>query len=87
MTGNLLRDLPSLPVLQQVAEPFLDYWISVRDVLEVGWEVRGRRRTLLRAAIGHAVGFETWRSLTGREGLTDRDAAEVMVDLARALRA
>jgi hypothetical protein len=53
----------------------------------VGWEVRGRGRTLLRAAIGHAVGFETWRSLTGREGLTDRDAAEVMVDLARALRA
>ena len=87
MTGNLLRDLPSSPVLQQVAEPFLDYWISARDVLEVGWEVRGRRRTLLRAAIGHAVSFETWRSLTGREALTDRDAAEVMVDLARAVRA
>jgi AcrR family transcriptional regulator len=87
MTGNLLRDLPSSPVMQQVAEPFLDYWISVRDVLEVGWDVRGRRRTLLRAAIGHAIDFETWRSLTGREGLTDGDAAEVMVDLARALRA
>ena len=85
MTGNLLRDLPSSPILQQVAEPFLDYWSSVRDVLEVGWGVRGRRRTLLRAAIGHAIGFETWRSLT-REGLTDRDAAEVMVYLARALR-
>jgi AcrR family transcriptional regulator len=87
MTGNLLRDLPSSPVLQQVAEPFLDYWSPVRDVLGVGWGVRGRRRTLLRAAIGHAVSFETWRSLTSREGLTDRDAAEVMVDLARAVQA
>jgi hypothetical protein len=30
------------------------------------------------AAIGHAVGFETWRSLA-REGLTDEEAAELMV--------
>ncbi len=87
MTGNLLRDLPGSPVLQQVAEPFLDYWSSARDVLDHGWQARGRRRTLLRAAIGHALEFETWRSLTGREALTDREAAEVMVELSRALRA
>jgi hypothetical protein len=31
-----------------------------------------------RAAIGHAVGFETWRSLAA-EGLTDAQAAELMV--------
>ena len=84
MTGNLLRDIPASPVLQQVAEPFLDYWSSVREVLDHGWRVRGRRRTLLRAAIGHALEFETWRSLSDREGLTDRDAAELMVELSRA---
>ena len=36
---------------------------------------RGRR---LRAAVGHALQFETWRSLT-RQGLTRRGAVELMV--------
>ena len=35
--------------------------------------------------IGHAVEFETWRSLTRREGLDDADAVELMVSLARAV--
>jgi AcrR family transcriptional regulator len=87
MMGNLLRDLPDSPVMQDVATPFLEYWQNVREVLDRGWKTRGRRRTLLRAAIGHAVEFETWRSLTRREGLDDVVAAETMVRLARAVQA
>jgi len=83
MTGNLLRDLPDLPVLQEVAAPFIDYWQTVREVLEADWKSRGRKRARLRAVIGHAVEFETWRSLTRREGLDDIDAVELMVSLAR----
>jgi AcrR family transcriptional regulator len=85
MTGNLLRDFPDSPVLQEVAAPFLAYWQTVRDVLDDGWDARGRKRTLLRAVIGHAVEFETWRSLARREGLEDAVAADAMVSLARAV--
>jgi AcrR family transcriptional regulator len=84
MTGNLLRDLPDSPVLQEVAAPFLAYWQTVRDVLDQGWKTRGHKRALLRAVIGHAMEFETWRSLARREGLDDAVAADAMVSLARA---
>jgi AcrR family transcriptional regulator len=85
MTGNLLRDLPDSPVLQEVAAPFIEYWQTVREVLDRGWKTRGRKRTLVRAVIGHAVEFETWRSLARHEGLEDDVAAETMVSLAHAV--
>ena len=85
MTGNLLRDLPDSPVMQEIAAPYLEYWQTVREALEHGWKTRGRKRTLLRAVIGHALEFETWRSLARREGLDDAVAAETMVSLARAV--
>jgi AcrR family transcriptional regulator len=85
MTGNLQRDLPASPVLQDVAAPLIQYWQTVRETLERGWQTRGAKRKLLRAAIGHAIAFETWRSLTRREGLNDIEAAETMVRLARAI--
>jgi AcrR family transcriptional regulator len=87
MTGNLLRDFPDSPVLQEAAAPFIAYWQTVREALDRGWKTRGHKRTLLRALIGHAVEFETWRSLTRREGLDDAVAAETMVSLVRAVHA
>ena len=51
------------------------------------WPVRGWRRKLLRAAIGHGVDFSTWDSLAGRQGLTDEAAAEAMVAMVRCLAA
>ena len=87
MTGNLLRDIPDSQVMQEVAAPYLEYWQTVREALEHGWKARGRRRTLLRAVIGHAVEFETWRSFARREGLDDVVAAETMVSFARAVQA
>jgi AcrR family transcriptional regulator len=85
MTGNLLRDFPDSAVLREVAAPFMEYRQTVRAVLGRGWPSRGRRLTVLRAAIGHAIEFETWRSLTRREGLDDVAAAEAMVALVRAV--
>jgi hypothetical protein len=35
----------------------------------------------VRAAIGHAVAFETWRSLVRRQRLEATAAAEMMIDL------
>jgi AcrR family transcriptional regulator len=39
---------------------------------------RVSRRKLVRAAAGHAVAFETWRSLVRREGLSNAEAARAM---------
>ena len=83
MSANIRRDLPDLPAAQEVAAPVAAYWGTVRSVLESGWNVRGPRRKNLRAVIGHAVEFETWRSLVRGQGLDDDAAAELMVRLAR----
>ena len=82
-TAHFLRDLPELPVMQEVAAPLLHYWDSVRDILAGGWEARGERADRLRAVIGHALEFDTWRSLARTHGLADTEAAELMVRLAR----
>jgi AcrR family transcriptional regulator len=38
------------------------------------------KRKLVRAAIAHAVEFETWRSLVRRQGLSQNEAVAAMVD-------
>jgi AcrR family transcriptional regulator len=83
MTAHILRDLPELPLMQEIAAPVLQYWESAQSILERGWEARGERRERLRAVIGHAMAFDTWRSLTRTRGLEDAQAAELMVRLAR----
>lgn len=46
----------------------------------------GRGR-LVRAAVGHAVDFESWRSLVRRQGLSQKQAVGAMVELVASLRA
>lgn len=87
LSANVRRDLPDLPVLQEVAAPIAQYWETVRTVLDRGWTARGNRRKRVRAVIGHAVEFETWRSLVRRQGLDDGEAAELMVQLVRRVQA
>ena len=77
MLANLIRDVAALP--GPVARNLAAYPGQMLAVLVAGWPSDGRQR-LTRAAIVHAVAFETWRSLTG-EGLSDREAAELMVEL------
>ena len=83
MTANVLRDLPESPLMQEIAAPLRQYWQEARRVLEYGWEARGERGERLRAVIGHAVEFGTWRSLTRAHALDDAEAAGLMVRLAR----
>ncbi len=52
---------------------------ALRDLLAAGWPPRPG----VRAAIGHALEFETWRSLVRRQGLSRRAAVDAMVNLAR----
>ena len=77
MLSRVLRDAEVNPLVREAAEGRYQYNARVRQVLEVGWKVRGRRLRLLRAAIAHAVDFRAWESLSA-SGLDDMEVAEVL---------
>ena len=51
--------------------------VELADVLARGWP----RRKTVRAAIGHALEFETWRSLVRRQGLSRKQAVDATLRL------
>jgi hypothetical protein len=51
---------------------------ALADDLARGWP----RKKSVRAAIGHALEFETWRSLVRRQGLSPKQAVDAMLRLA-----
>jgi AcrR family transcriptional regulator len=77
MRANLLRDIAVLPAT--IRSGIAAYPVAAVAVLETGWPQRSPAH-LRRAAISHAVGFETWRSLAG-QGLTDSEATDLMIRL------
>jgi len=54
---------------------------ALRDGAARGWP----RRKAVRAAIGHALEFETWRSLVRRHGLSQAQAVDTMARLVSGL--
>lgn len=54
----------------------------LRDTLLEPFVARGTQRRRLRAVLGHAVKFATWRSLCVDQALSDREAVDVMCALA-----
>ena len=84
MIANAQRDAPQLPALAEVLAPYGQFMEAVRDDLQAVWSARDGAETCLRAAIGHALRFDTWRSLVRVEGLDDDSAADLMVELVRA---
>ena len=84
MIANAQRDAPQLPALAAVLAPYGQFMEAVREDLETAWSAREDARVGLRAAIGHALRFDTWRSLSRVERLDDAAAADLMVELARA---
>jgi AcrR family transcriptional regulator len=77
MMANLLRDIAALPASLQA--PLAAMPSAILAILAPGWPDGGAAQ-LRRAALGHAVAFETWRSLSG-QGLSDAAAADLMVRL------
>jgi AcrR family transcriptional regulator len=78
MYTSLLRDEPLVPIVQRHLNRFHGYLDGVAEGLFVGRGLRGRAARATRAALGHAVAFPTWRSLTQEEGLNDADAVALM---------
>jgi AcrR family transcriptional regulator len=74
MLANLMRD-QELPNVARNFAGFRGYLDAACDVLSAGFEPAAR------AAIGHALAFTSWRSLTREQGLGDAQAAELMCTL------
>lgn len=86
MSIHALRDIEEVPVLREVLAPYFAYWGQVQAILATAWETEDSVcATRLRAAIGHAISFQTWRSLIREQGLEDADAIELMVGMVRCL--
>jgi AcrR family transcriptional regulator len=77
MLELLIRDRPLVPAMQsQFRLP--GYLDAAADVLLAGRPERGAARRRARAALGHAVAFETWLSLVRQQGLTSAEAIRLM---------
>lgn len=77
MSAHVLADARDDPVMA----PYHEYWQRAIEVLAVGWRLRGRRGTMLRAAIALALSFDTWRTLVREQRLDREQAVEVALRL------
>jgi AcrR family transcriptional regulator len=78
MLANVLRDEESMPIISEMLSGYRDYLTAVQHTLMRGRRLRGRARHRVRAAIGHALAFSSWQSLTHEQGLDDAQASELM---------
>jgi AcrR family transcriptional regulator len=78
MLERTSRDAPLVPAMAGPAGARLAYLERMRDLLVKGRPERGRSRSRVAAAIGHALAFETWRSLVREQDLTDVEAIDLM---------
>jgi hypothetical protein len=83
------RDVEEHPALREALAPYFTYWERVRDVLVAGWGLHSAPHAppaaRLRAAIGHAISFSTWRSLVREQGIEDEGAVDLMAGMLRCL--
>lgn len=81
MMSLVLRDAPLVEAISAPVEAGRAYLEEVRRILLRGRPERGRSRQRKAAAIGHALDFFTWRSLVRDQGLSTKDAVDLMVEL------
>ena len=81
MYGSLLRDEPVVPIVEHLLRDFHGYLRTIQDLLIAGRGLRGRAARRTRAAIGHALAFPTWRSLSYEQRLADDEAVALMCAL------
>jgi AcrR family transcriptional regulator len=84
VAARLLLDAPELPPLRAGLRPLTDPLAELPAALSEGWPTFGPfGRARLAGVIGHAVEVGTWQSLAVRRGLSDREAADLLVAAAR----
>ena len=78
MLSNLHRDEATVAAVRERFARFHGYREAARETLLRGRPERGAARRRVRAALGHALAFTTWRSLTLDQGLDDGQATALM---------
>ncbi|MGH2988051.1 MAG: TetR/AcrR family transcriptional regulator [Solirubrobacterales bacterium] len=84
MLENTSRDLPLVPAMAKAAQEFGRWYDVAARALMRGRPERGARRRRVGVAIGHALAFDTWRSLVRDQGLKPDEAVALMAGLAAA---
>jgi AcrR family transcriptional regulator len=79
LLGNIVRDMAFMAQVGG-SEAFAEHMTGLFHVIAEGWPGGPAVQRLRMAAIGHAMAYETWRSLTDR-GLTEAEAVDLMVRL------
>ena len=70
-----VRDVSVVP--SEITDRRTSQLATLANAVSLGWP----RRKSVRAAIGHALEFETWRSLVRRQGLSRAQAVDAMARL------
>ena len=83
MFSNVLRDAELMDLARDAMAPLHEYLEEAAEILIAGRQARGRRRQLVRGALGHALDFSTWRSLS-TNGIGRSDAAKLITELVEA---
>lgn len=78
MLANVIRDEAAMPAVARTLVFFYRYLAEAREILMVGRRVPGKASRSVRAAIGHALSFSTWRSLARQQGLDRSEAIDLM---------
>ena len=81
---KLYRDAPLVPPIQARMEQREAAMGYMAEQLLQGRGLRGARKERALAAIGHALAFGTWMSLVREQGLSNEQAAELMVAMVAA---
>lgn len=84
MLENLFRDEHISAVVRDHFAAMRAYIAAAQDTLVQGRRLRGAAARRTRAAVGHAIAFQTWKSLVRDNGLSDADAAALMRELVAA---
>lgn len=83
MLSAVLRDMDAVSIVAELQAGRVAYLAGVEDGLSSAWEADEAADARLRATIGVALDFFTWRTLAGR-GLGRDDAVAVMSSAIRA---
>jgi AcrR family transcriptional regulator len=84
MLEKTTRDLALVPALRPSMDALRRWLDGAADAILRGRPERGARRRRLRAAVGHALAYESWRSLVRQQRLSKPEAIELMEALAAA---
>jgi AcrR family transcriptional regulator len=81
---KLYRDAPLVPEIALRLEVRGAVMAGLAEQLAVGRPARGARRRRVRAALGHALDFGTWRSLVRDQDLSRDQAVELIIGMVAA---